>query len=173
MVAGAEEAKTGFADLGLLQYLGLNLVPPVSSQSCWCLSRGEGLLMQLFTVIALVTGEQMREWIEIASLGIEGLAVAVIVGSVIFGSLRFLLHIARAAKDPYRVYKELIGNSLLLALEFLVAADVIRTVALDLTPRNVGMLGALVAIRTFLSWSVVVEMHGHWPWRSGVEPNSE
>ncbi len=108
----------------------------------------------------------MREWIEFASLGIEWLAVVAIVGSILFGSVRFLLRILKTSRDPYREYKELIGNSLLLGLEFLVAADVIRTVALDLTPRNVAMLGALVVIRTFLSWSVVVEMHGRWPWRA-------
>jgi uncharacterized membrane protein len=112
----------------------------------------------------------MRQWIEIASLGIEWLAVLAIVGSILFGSVRFLV---KVAKDPYKEYKELIGNSLLLGLEFLVAADVIRTVALDLTPRNVAMLGALVVIRTFLSWSVVVEMHGRWPWRAAAEHSHE
>ena len=112
----------------------------------------------------------MREWIEVASLGIEVLAVAIIVGSVTFGSVRFLVNLSKQTTDPYRAYKELIGRSLLLALEFLVAADVIRTVALDLTPRNIGMLGALVVIRTFLSWSVVVEIEGHWPWRPGPGP---
>lgn len=89
-----------------------------------------------------------------------------IVGSVTFGSVRFLLALSRRATDPYSAYKDLIGRSLLLGLEFLVAADVIRTVALELTPRNIGMLGALVVIRTFLSWSVVVETEGHWPWQS-------
>jgi uncharacterized membrane protein len=59
----------------------------------------------------------------------------------------------------------LIGRSLLLGLEFLVAGDVIRTVALEMTPRNIEMLGGLVVIRTFLSWSVVVETEGHWPWQ--------
>jgi len=102
-----------------------------------------------------------------ASLGIEGLAVAVIVVAVTIGTLRFLLQLVKAAKDLYGAYKELIGRSLLLALEFLVAADVIRTVALDLTPRNVAMLGALVVIRTFLSWSVAVELNGRWPWQTG------
>lgn len=109
---------------------------------------------------------QMREWIEIASLGIEALAVVVIVSAVVFGSVRFLVQASRQTADAYRTYKDLIGRSLLLALEFLVGADVIRTVALDLTPRNVYMLGLLVLIRTFLSWSVVVEIDGHWPWRS-------
>jgi uncharacterized membrane protein len=115
----------------------------------------------------------MREWIEMASMGIELLAVAIIVGSVTFGSARFVLHLSKQAADPYRTYKELIGRSLLLALEFLVAADVIRTVAFELTPRNISMLGALVVIRTFLSWSIVVETEGHWPWRSGPGRSSE
>ena len=115
----------------------------------------------------------MHKWIEMASLGIELLAVIVIVGSITFGSVRFLLHMSRQSGDPYRAYKELIGRSLLMGLEFLVAADVIRTVALDLTPLNIGMLGALVVIRTFLSWSLEVEIEGHWPWRSRPSRDSE
>ena len=114
----------------------------------------------------------MRQWIEMASVGIELLAVVVIVGSVTFGSLRFLLDLSRRSPDPYSVYKNLIGRSLLLGLEFLVAADVIRTVVLETTPRNIGMLGALVVIRTFLSWSVVVETEGHWPWQPGPDGRS-
>jgi len=114
----------------------------------------------------------MRQWIEMASVGIELLAVVVIVGSVTLGSLRFLVDLSRRSPDPYSVYKNLIGRSLLLGLEFLVAADVIRTVALQLTPRNIAMLGALVLIRTFLSWSVMVETEGHWPWRPGPHGRS-
>jgi len=115
----------------------------------------------------------MRVWIEMASLGIEALAVVIIVGSVTYGSLRFLLHLSRQVGDPYTTYKVLIGRSLLLALEFLVAADVIRTVALQMTLQNISMLGALVLIRTFLSWSLVVETEGRWPWRSGSGRGSD
>jgi hypothetical protein len=46
-----------------------------------------------------------------------------------------------------------------------VAADIVRTVALDATLTNVAILGALVVVRTFLSWSLVVEMEGRWPWQ--------
>ena len=51
----------------------------------------------------------MREWIEIASLGIEWLAVIAIVGSILFGSVRFLVRIVKVAKDPFKEYKELSG----------------------------------------------------------------
>jgi uncharacterized membrane protein len=110
----------------------------------------------------------MREWAELATNGIEALAVVIIVASIIFSSLRFTLQLLRRVDDPYRAYKKLLGRSLLVSLELLVAADIVRTVLLDLTPRSIGMLGALVAIRTFLSWSVVVEIEGRWPWNSAA-----
>ncbi len=108
----------------------------------------------------------MRTWIELSSVVLEGLAVAVITGTALFASVRFVIQVLRRVPSSYRDFKEVLGRALLSALEFLVAADVIRTVALDLTPRNIWMLGALVAIRTFLSWSVVVEIEGHWPWQA-------
>ena len=62
-------------------------------------------------------------------------------------------------------YKHSLGKSLLLGLEILVAADVVRTVALEPTLENIAGLGVLVLVRTFLSWSLVVEMEGRWPWQ--------
>ena len=110
----------------------------------------------------------MREWVELSSQGIQALAVAIIVASIIFGSLRLVLQLSRRVTDSYRLYKELLGRSLLLSLELLVAADVIRTVLLDLTAKGMEILGALVVVRTFLSWSVAVELEGHWPWQSAA-----
>jgi uncharacterized membrane protein len=108
----------------------------------------------------------MREWVELASKGIQALAVIAIAVSIVYGSLRFLRHEWKRVGDPYRAYKELLGRSLLLSLEFLVAADVIRTVLLDLTAKGMEILGALVVIRTFLSFSLIVELEGRWPWRA-------
>jgi uncharacterized membrane protein len=54
----------------------------------------------------------------------------------------------------------------MLGLELLVAADVIRTVALEPTFQSVGVLGLLVLIRIVLGWSLVVEIEGHWPWQT-------
>ena len=112
----------------------------------------------------------MREWVELSSEGIQALAVIVVVVSIVFGSLRFLRQLGKRIGDPYRAYKELLGRSLLLSLEFLVAADVIRTVLLDLTAKGMEILGALVVIRTFLSLSLVVELEGRWPWRASQSP---
>jgi uncharacterized membrane protein len=106
----------------------------------------------------------MREWVELSSQGIQALAVVIIVVSIIYGSLRFVVQLSTRVPDSYRAYKRLLGRSLLLSLEFLVAADVIRTVLLDLTAKGMEILGALVVVRTFLSWSLVLEIDGHWPW---------
>jgi uncharacterized membrane protein len=110
----------------------------------------------------------MRRWIDLSSEGIQFLAVAIIVFTIAFASVRFVWQLSKRAKNPYRAYKDLLGQSLLLTLEILVAADVIHTVVLDLTVRGLALLGALVVIRTLLSWSVAVETEGHWPWRSAA-----
>ena len=112
---------------------------------------------------AAVTG--LMKAIEWSALGIEVLAVAIIVYGTLHGTIRFLLHVRTRVGDAYDRYKAHLGKGLLLGLEFLVAADVIRTVALEQTLRSVLMLGVLVVIRTFLSWSIVVEIEDRWPWQ--------
>ena len=100
--------------------------------------------------------------------GIKFLAVAIIVSTIAFASVRFVWQLSKRAKNPYRAYKDLLCQSLLLTLKILVAAYVIHTVVLDLTVSGLALLGALVAIRTVLSWLVAVETEGHWPWRSAT-----
>jgi uncharacterized membrane protein len=111
-----------------------------------------------------MTDHPIRTAIEVAAAAIELFAVAVIVISIAYGTLRFLLHIRTQTDGAYERYKAHLGKSLLLGLEFLVAADIIRTVALEPTLQNVLLLGALVIVRTVLSWALVVEMEGRWPW---------
>lgn len=118
--------------------------------------------------------ETTLEWIEIAFIFVEVVAVIIIVWSLIYGSVRFIVDvIQRKLTPPERFirYKHGLAKSLLLSLEILVAADVIRTVALEPSLANILGLGLLVVIRTFLSWSLVVEMNGHWPWQS--KPSEE
>jgi uncharacterized membrane protein len=107
-----------------------------------------------------------REIIELAAFGIEALAVVVIAVAIVHGTTRFLLHTQQRVDDAFTQYKEHLAKALLLGLEFLVAADIVRTVALEATLQNVLLLGLLVIVRTFLSWSLIVEIEGRWPWRA-------
>ncbi len=113
--------------------------------------------------------EYVRAAMEWAALGIEILGAVVIVAGVLRvaitrGTVRFLLKLDEPG--AYESYKHQIGRSLLLGLEFLVAGDVVRTVALEPTLVNVAVLGLLVLVRTFLSWTLAVEIEGRWPWQA-------
>ena len=112
-------------------------------------------------------GNAILVWIEYAALLIEILAVAIIIVAIIVALARYLFRyvIRRTGDDHYHQLKVSLGKALLLGLEFLVAADIVRTVALEATLESVIVLGLLVLIRTFLSWALVVEIEGHWPWR--------
>jgi uncharacterized membrane protein len=113
--------------------------------------------------------EIIKQLVEWAATGIEVATVLVIVLASVIGSVRFLSHVNRGVADAYRQYKVGLGKMLILSLEFLVAADIIRTVVLEPTLANASILGLLVLIRTFLSWSLSVEIEGHWPWKAEPE----
>lgn len=108
----------------------------------------------------------MRTLIEYSAQAIEGFAVAIIMIAIVHGTIRYLIRVNHQEGDAYQRFKAQLGKALLLGLEFLVAADIIRTVALEATMQNVVILGLLVVIRTFLSWSLVVEIEGRWPWQA-------
>jgi uncharacterized membrane protein len=117
--------------------------------------------------------ETLHIWVEFGARSIEVMAVALIVGAFVFASARFLMHTGRHSPNPYQRYKIFLGRALSLGLEFLVAADVIRTVGVAPTLPNIGILGAIIVIRTVLSWSLVVEMEGRWPWQPAPIRSSE
>ncbi len=100
--------------------------------------------------------------------GIEIVGICIIVVGAAMASAVFLREWIRQQTflEAYRRYRERLGQAILLGLEFLVAADIIGTVAVDPTFRNVGILGAIVTIRTFLSFALEVEIQGRWPWQS-------
>jgi len=110
------------------------------------------------------------QWIKTISLMIEYLVVAIIVGMVAYSTARYfasLIAKRNAQGADYLAYKHTLGRVLLLGLGILVAADVIRTGALEPTWNNIAALCLLVVVRTLLSWTLVVEIEGHWPWRAG------
>ena len=114
----------------------------------------------------------LLEWVEFISLGIELLAIGIILVAILYATGRYLLQSITHPPQrwAYEHYKIRLGKALLLGLEILVAADIVRTVALEPSIESLTVLGILVVIRTFLSWSLVVEIEGRWPWQPKAEP---
>jgi uncharacterized membrane protein len=94
--------------------------------------------------------------------GVGAIVVAIVVAGVAFA--RGLTH-EEPFDSAYRQLRQSIGRGILLGLELLVAGDIIRTVAIAPTFASVGVLAVIVVIRTFLSFSLEVELTGHWPWQ--------
>jgi uncharacterized membrane protein len=72
-------------------------------------------------------------------------------------------------KTTFNRVRQRLGHGILLGLEFLVAADIIHTVAVELTLKTLSALAIIVLIRTFLSFTLEVELSGRWPWQKGSE----
>jgi uncharacterized membrane protein len=104
----------------------------------------------------------------IAAIGvvIEVVAVGIIVVGLGYALVRSGIAFARREERAYLHLRSNSARILLLGLELLVAADIVRTVALEPSLESVAVLGLLVVIRTFLSWSLVVEIEGRWPWQA-------
>lgn len=111
--------------------------------------------------------ENLDQIFELVSFFFEGLAILVIVAGFLL-SLRTVVPRLRGRGDwvdAFEGVRREFGRAVLLGLEFLVAADIIRTVALEPNLDNLLVLGLLVLIRTFLSWAIDVELEGTWPWK--------
>ena len=105
------------------------------------------------------------------SRAFEWVAVAVLILAFAFalvGVVRDLLQ-GVAGDETYRHGRAILGRGILLGLEVLVAADLIRTVALEPTLENAGVLGIIVLIRTVLSFSLDIEINGALPWRRAAQ----
>ncbi|HYZ68354.1 MAG TPA: DUF1622 domain-containing protein [Mycobacterium sp.] len=110
------------------------------------------------------------EIIETTGKVIDGVGVAVIVGGAVIAAAAMVVRMRADGGGVYDSFRRQLGRSILLGLEFLVAADIIRTVAVTPTGESVAVLAGIVAIRTFLSFSLQVEMTGSWPWQHSPQP---
>lgn len=104
---------------------------------------------------------------------IEIAGIAVIVVGAAAALVHFLLHLGRAATKEEAVsdLRSNLGRSILLGLELLVAADIINTVAIEPNLDSLAVLAGIVLIRTFLSFSLEVEIEGCWPWQRATRTN--
>jgi uncharacterized membrane protein len=114
-----------------------------------------------------VGDQHFKDSVDAISKVIDGAGVAVIVIGLLVATVVFALAFRAAASraDSYRLYRQQVGKAILLGLEFLVAADIIRTVAVAPTFEGVGVLAIVVLVRTFLSFTLDVELEGRWPWQ--------
>ena len=102
---------------------------------------------------------------------IEIVGIAIIALGAIINLVRFAMQAInrRRDQDALATLRSNFGRSILLGLEFLIAADIINTVAVTPTLESVIVLGAIVIIRTFLSLSLELEIEGRWPWQRRAE----
>jgi uncharacterized membrane protein len=113
---------------------------------------------------------QFTEIISLAGYSIEAFGVVVVVLGSSAATVVFLLTFRRLPTSvAYRTYRQQLGRSIILGLEFLIAGDIIRTVVVADTLENVAVLGIIILIRSFLSVTLHLEVEGRWPWQPEQE----
>jgi uncharacterized membrane protein len=115
--------------------------------------------------------EEVRE---LLGLGIRWLEITG-ASALILGFLLATFHgVSRyrreGAKPAIVRYRQALGRVVLIGLEILVAATIIKTITLEPTLKSAGFLAITIVIRTVLSWTTVLEIYGHWPWQRSPAP---
>jgi uncharacterized membrane protein len=115
--------------------------------------------------------EQIHAYVDQLAKALELAGVAIIVGGIVLASWWFIRDGSRTGdwQSAYPNYRSNIGRGILLGLELLVGADIIATITAPLTIMSVGLLGGIVLIRTFLSFSLETEIEGCWPWQRAAK----
>jgi uncharacterized membrane protein len=103
--------------------------------------------------------------VEAVGRAIDVAGVVAIAGGIALVLVLAASGVARRESGTYSRFRQQLGRVILLGLELLVAADIIRTVAVTPTLDSVVVLGVIVLVRTFLSFSLEVELTGQWPWQ--------
>jgi uncharacterized membrane protein len=121
-------------------------------------------------VAAEASAETFTSLMDHVAQGFEALGAAILVAGVIWSFVLAVLAARRSGWSArvYLVLRQAFGGTLLLGVEVLVAADLVRTVAVAPTLNNVLVLGLIVLIRTFLSFSLETEIEGVAPWRRAL-----
>ncbi len=123
--------------------------------------------------------EAVLDWFDTAlhliARGFEAAGVAVIVVGALVATAKYALRVFGETdrSEAYHLFRTSLARAILLGLEFLVAADIIGTVAVEPTLQNLAVLALIVAIRTFLSFSLELEVSGRWPWQKARERSGD
>lgn len=103
--------------------------------------------------------------VEDVGKGVDIAGITIILVGILASTVQFLRRMTKDVGSAYRLYRVGLGRAILLGLEFLIAGDIIRTVATSPTFQSVGVLGGIVLIRTFLSLALNLEVEGRLPWQ--------
>jgi uncharacterized membrane protein len=113
----------------------------------------------------MIVDDQFRAVATLAANSLEAVGIAVIVIGVIVSAVLAARNMVLRTGSVYEALRRHLGRSILLGLEFLVAGDIVRTVAVEPTLENVGVLALIVLVRTGLSFALELEITGRWPWQ--------
>jgi uncharacterized membrane protein len=118
------------------------------------------------TLLQILTRETLETMALVAGSIFEAVGILIIVVAGIGATVVFAREVMQRSSfhDSFEAYRRHLGRGILLGLEFLIAADIIGTVIIEPTIENVGILGLLILVRTFLSIALTVEVEGRWPW---------
>ena len=112
--------------------------------------------------------EDLKHFAELSAGALEIAGIVIIMIFVTFSTIQALMKMFKKEhSEAYKTYRHQLAKGILLGLEVLVAADIIHTVAVDLTLESIAVLALVVLIRTFLSFTLEVEISGKWPWQNG------
>jgi len=119
----------------------------------------------------LASNPQLTSLINNIAFVLEIVAVIIIFTAIVIAIINYARHFFHheTTQECIDAFKRTVGKGIQLALELLIAADIINTIVLAATLENVITLAILVLIRTFLSWTLVFETNGHWPWLKKVK----
>ncbi len=108
-----------------------------------------------------------HDWIQSVGVVVDIGGVIVIAVGILISLGAFVIALVQRSlfPDAYQTLRHSLGRAILLGLELLVAADIVRTVAVEPTLTSVAVLALIVLVRTFLSFSLEVELEGRWPWQ--------
>jgi len=113
---------------------------------------------------------EILEFLEKAGVLISLFAVAVIIAGFVSAAWRYARRFEeKTREDNFNLFKIELGSALLLGLEILVLADVIETITVTPTFASLALLGAIVIVRTVVSWTLTLETEGRWPWQASTE----
>ena len=114
--------------------------------------------------------KELLHFLEKASHVISLVGVIVVVGGFLVAAVLYAARFRRLGPvTAFGKFKVGLGRALLLGLEILVVADVIETITVEPTFTSLAVLAALVVLRTIVSWTLTLEVEGHWPWASAAE----